>query len=186
MMKLNTLFVAALCAGALLTSCDPKTAQENQLKYTHTSLADGDAFQFFEIVGAKAVYEVDYATYAESASASSQTKQLSAKVKEVYGAILPGLDSIAIVNQVDFPVKGAEVFKATPAAADSTGTVTAAFSDEAYVHHVQHEAAIVKEQFTRLTRNTNKGLQDFAKANLEKVTELFTLAGGKEDEHAHH
>ena len=47
-MKLNTLLIAA-CAGVfVMTSCNP-SAQENQLKYTHTTLVDGDAYQFFQI-----------------------------------------------------------------------------------------------------------------------------------------
>lgn len=199
-MKFNTLFVAGICATALLASCNPQTAKENQLKFTHTSLADGDAFHFFQVVGAKAVYEADYATYAETAATSPQTKELAAKVKEVYTSIIPTLDSLATANQVDFPIKGGEVFVAPQAevaqhahvadsAADAHEAHAAhghAYSDEAYVHHVQHESATIKEQLERLSRNTNKGLRAFAEANIEKVAELFKLAGGKEDAHAHH
>lgn len=208
-MKLNTLFVAGVCASALLASCNPQTAKDNQLKYTHTSLADGDAFQFFQVVGGKVVYEADYASYVETAATSSQVKQLAAKVKEVYSSIIPTLDSLATVNQVDFPVKGAALFVA-PGAADAVastahhheadsahadhGTHTehaahghsAGYSDEAYLHHVQHETAVIKDQFERLSRNTNKGLRTFAEDNTEKIAELFKLAGGKEDAHAHH
>lgn len=206
-MKLNTLFVAGICASALLASCNPQTAKENQLKYTHTSLADGDAFQFFQVVGGKAVYEADYASYVETAATSSQAKQLAVKVKEVYGSIIPTLDSLATANQVDFPIKGAKLFAAPRAStvavaehnhdADSTHEGhdhsdhaahghSAGYSDEAYLHHVQHEAAVVKDQFERLSRNTNVGLRTFAQANTEKIAELFKLAGGKEDAHAHH
>ncbi len=194
-MKLNTLFVASVCAGALLASCNPKTANENQLKFTHTSLVDGDAFQFFQLVGAKVAYEVDQATYVAGVATSPQAKEVAAKVKDVYGSLLSTLDSLATSNQVDFPIKGAAPFVAPQAGgaivetlADSTSAPVAsvAFSDEGYVHHVQHEAAIIKDQFDRLSRNTNKGLRDFAQANLKKVNEVFTLAGGKEDAHAHH
>ena len=45
-MKLNTLFVAAVLASTTLSSCVFKTADERQLKYTHTSLVDGDAYAF--------------------------------------------------------------------------------------------------------------------------------------------
>ncbi|TDS17280.1 hypothetical protein [Sphingobacterium paludis] len=204
-MKFKTLFVAGVCASALLASCNPQTAKENQLKYTHTSLADGDAFQFFEIVGAKVVYEADYAKYAQTAATSAQVRQLAAKAQEVYAAIIPGLDSLAILKQVDFPVKGAQPFAAPhetvhsaahqnhaadSATADLHATAShdhaGAYSDESYMHHVQHEAAAIKDQFERLTRNTDKDLRSFAKANVEKVNELFVMAGGKEDAHAHH
>ncbi|KGE15887.1 hypothetical protein [Sphingobacterium deserti] len=204
-MKFKTLFVAGVCASALLASCNPQTAKENQLKYTHTSLADGDAFQFFQIVGAKVVYEADYAKYAQTAATSAKAKQLAAKAEEVYGAIIPGLDSLAILKQVDFPVKGAKPFAAphenvhsaahqNPVADSATTDLHAAaghdhgagYSDDGYTHHVQHEAAVIKEQLQRLTRNTDKDLRSFAEANVEKVNELFVMAGGKEDAHAHH
>lgn len=200
-MKFNTLFVAGVCASALFASCNPQTAKENQLKYTHTSLADGDAFQFFQVVGGKVVYEADYAAYVETVATSSQAKQLAAKVKEVYAGIIPTLDSLAVVNQIDFPIKGAAVFAKPETATvehvhatDSASTEHAAaghahgatYSDAEYLHHVQHETAKIKDQFERLSHNTNKGLRTFAKENLEKVAELFTLAGGKEDAHTHH
>lgn len=187
-MKFNTLFVAAVCASALLVSCNPKTATDNQLNFTQTTLVDGDAYQFFQIVGAKAVYEADYAGYVETVANSSQAKQVAAKSKEVYASLLPAMDSLAIVNQVVFPIRGAEVFKAEEfgVAADSAGTDVKVYSDEAYLLHAQNEAAAVKKQIERIVRNTNAGLQDFAKANLEKVSELYILAGGKEEAHAGH
>lgn len=203
-MKLNTLFVAAVSAGALLaTSCNPKTAQENQLSLTHTSLADGDAYQFFQLVGAKVVYENDYAAYVTGVAGASQAKQLAAKVQEVYGSLIPALDSLATIKHVDFPIKGAEKFVASGEVetlaeevvgddSDSTevevvATVAStAYSDEAYIQHVQHEAKIVKDQIERMTRNTDKDVRAFAEEHLEKVKEVFTLAGGQEDAHAHH
>ena len=45
---------------------------------------------------------------------------------------------------------------------------------------------MVKDQLQRMTRNTDKDVRAFAEENVEKVAELFTLAGGKEDAHAHH
>jgi len=181
-MKLNTLFVASVCAAALFASCNPQTAKENQLKYTHTSLADGDAFHFFQVVGGKLVFEADYAASVEKSASSDKDKQLAAKVKEVYGAILPVLDSLATANQVDFPIKGAAKF--TEVAADSTHAATAHTAD--YAQHVQHETAVVKDLFERLSHNTNVGLRTFAAENLEKIAEIYTLAGGKAEAHAHH
>ncbi|HLT88746.1 MAG TPA: hypothetical protein VKZ57_14240 [Sphingobacterium sp.] len=205
-MKLNTLFVVGVCASTLLASCNPKTATERQLNLTHTTLVDGDAYQFFQLVGSKVVYENDYAAYAVGVANSSQAKQLAAKAQEIYSSLIPGLDSLAIAKQVDFPIKGAAKFAASEEVetvaivqdevdlADSieeeevvvANVASASYSDDAYIHHVQHEAAIVKDQLQRMTRNTDKDVRAFAEANLEKVTELFALAGGQEDAHAHH
>lgn len=213
-MKLNTLFVVGVCAGTLLVSCNPKTAQEHQLKYTHTSLVDGEAYQFFQLVGAKAVYENDYASYAANVASSSQAKELATKAQELYSSLIPALDSLATEKQVDFPIKKAAKFVApgeevveeeeilataedvSEEDADSLQQVieevkkapkaTVSYSDEAYVHHVQQEIAVVKDQLQRMTGNTDKDIRSFAEANLEKVAELFTLAGGEEDVHAGH
>src|SRR5690606_39831679 len=62
-MKLNTLFVVGVCATTLFMSCGSETAQEKQLRLTHTTLVDGDTYQFFQLVGAKVIYEKDYASY---------------------------------------------------------------------------------------------------------------------------
>ncbi|SJN17705.1 hypothetical protein [Sphingobacterium sp. JB170] len=188
-MRFNTLFVASVCASALLASCNPKTAEKNQLKYTHTSIVDGDAYEFFKVVGSKLVYESDYAAYAASVAKSPQAKQLAEKVNEVYSALIPAVDSLATQNQVDFPIKGAEVFKSpVVAAVDSVETEHAvkAYSDEAYIHHVLHEVTIIKDRFERLSRNTGMELREFGSENEEKINEIFTLAGGKADEHGHH
>ncbi len=209
-MKLNTLFVVGVCASTLLASCNPKTATERQLNLTHTTLVDGDAYQFFQLVGAKVVYENDYAAYAAGIANSSQAKQLAAKAQEVYSSLIPGLDSLAIAKQVDFPIKRAAEFVVSEeigtvkivheAVEDDTDSVeveeeeevavahvaSASYSDDAYIHHVQHEVAVVKDQLQRMTRSTDKEVRAFAEANLEKIAELYTLAGGKEDAHAHH
>lgn len=178
-MKLNTLFVVGVCASALLASCNPvKTGNERQLANNNTTLIDGDAYQFFQKVSARAVYEHDQAAYVAQVATSSQAKQVAAKAEEVYGALIPVLDSLATVNQVDFPIKGAAKFDA--ASLDST------FSDEAYVQHVQEETAIVKGQIERMAHDTDKGLRAFAHQYQESVNELFTLAGGKAEAHGHH
>lgn len=198
-MKLNTLLIAAACAGTfMMTSCNP-TAQENQLKYTHTTLVDGDAYQIFQIVGEKIPYEADYATYAEGVASSAQAKELAGKVKEVFTDIIPNLDTLATRFQVGFPIRGAKEFSASTelqavavTETDSTATDVApaplakVYSDESYVHHVQHEVAEIKKQFKRLSRNTNKDLRDYAASQLERLDELYKLAGGQEDDHSHH
>ena len=60
------------------------------------------------------------------------------------------------------------------------------YSDQEYLSHIQHQVALVKEQFRRLSRNTNKDLRDFAQSQTETVAQLFTAVGGKADAHAHH
>lgn len=203
-MKLNTLFVVGVCAATFLGSCSPKTAEERQLNLTHKTLVDGDAYQFFQLVGSKTVYENDYASYAAGVANSSQAKQVAAKSQEVYSSLIPKLDSLATVKHVDFPVKGSAKFlvpsAVKPGATEQEDLVdtaeiedlavpqqaSATYSDGAYIQHVQHEAAVVKDQLKRMTRNTDKDIRAFAEENLQKVTELFTLAGGQEDAHAHH
>lgn len=204
-MKLSTLFVVGVCASTFLVSCGSNHADKTQLSITHTTLVDGDAYAFFQLVGAKAVYENDYAAYVAGVANSSEAKQLAAKVQEVYSEMIPGLDSLAITKQVDFPIKGAEKFVAPDAKApiardeapaDSATnaeavsipatTTTFAYSDAAYIQHVQTEAALVKEQLQRMTRSTDADVQAFAEKNLDKVKSLFALAGGKEDANTQH
>lgn len=198
-MKLNTLLIAAAFAGTFLTMSCNRTAQEKQLKYTHTTLVDGDAYQIFQIVGAKMPYEVDYATYAEGVASSAQARELAGKVKEVFTDILPNLDELATKNQVDFPIRGAKEFEApienqSVVEADSIQTdaavapavVAETYSNEGYVLHVRNELAEIKKQFKRLSRNTNRELRDYAASQLDRLDELYKLAGGQEDEHAHH
>lgn len=210
-MKLNTLFIVGACASTLLASCNLKTTKHNQLSLAHTTLVDGDAYEFFQLVGGKAVYESEYAAHVTGIAGSSQARQLAEKAQEVYSSMIPSLDSLAIAKQMDFPIRGAAQFEVpgeTPVAepavqeidndeedADledevieepNTRTVTPSYSDAGYIEHVQHEAGLVKEQVRRMTRNTDREVRAFAETNLPKVTELFTLAGGQEDEHAHH
>ena len=188
-MKLNTLFVAGVCASTLLVSCNPiKTAKQKQLSNTHTSLMDGDAYQFVELVGAKAVYENDYAAYAEKVAVSAQAKQLAAKAQEVYGSIIPDLDSLVTAKQGDFPIIGAAKFVAPGVREASTVVDSSAvqqpeavYSDAAYALHVQQEAAEVKNRVERMLHNTDADFRAFAKAHLEGVSALYAAAGGKEE-----
>ncbi|MGN0004328.1 MAG: hypothetical protein ACI35V_12930 [Sphingobacterium composti] len=184
-MKFNTLFVAAICAGTLMTSCVNDTAKENQLKYTHTSLVDGDAFSYFQIIGETALDGVKYAEYAEQ-SGDAKSTDIASKVKAFYSQLIPALDSLATSKQVDFPIKGIPQGhgEADTTSADSTAHEAHAHFD--YVHHAQHELATVKDKLKRLTRNTDKDVQAFAKEQFTIVTDLYTQVGGKEDAHAHH
>ena len=140
---------------------------------------------------------------------SAKAKEVAGKVAQVFGEILPQMDSLATKFHVDFPIRGVELYStetataATPAApvaeADTAAHDSAVdaepvvlakhadvYSDDAYLQHIQHQVAVVKEQFRRLSRNTNKELRDFAQGKAETIAELYTAVGGKEDAHAHH
>lgn len=193
-MKLNTLFVAAICAGTLLNSCVNKTAQERQLAYTQTSLVDGDAFFAIQKIGEAALVGSQYAERA-GASADANGQAVAGKVKSFYDQLIPELDRIATLVQVDFPIKGIpaidaeESVEADTASTDTTNVaqeVAAPQTNGDYVSQAQDEIAIIKEQLKRMTRNTNVDIQQFAKAQLETANELFTAIGGKEEAHAHH
>ena len=193
-MKLNTLFVAAICAGTLLNSCVNKTAQERQLAYTQTSLVDGDAFFAIQKIGEAALVGSQYAERA-GASADANGQAVAGKVKAFYDQLIPELDRIATLVQVDFPIKGIpaidaeESVEADTASTDTTNVaqeVAAPQTNGDYVSQAQDEIAIIKEQLKRMTRNTNVDIQQFAKAQLETANELFTAIGGKEEAHAHH
>lgn len=193
-MKLNTLFVAAICAGTLLNSCVNKTAQERQLAYTQTSLVDGDAFFAIQKIGEAALVGSQYAERA-GASADANGQAVAGKVKAFYDQLIPELDRIATLMQVDFPIKGIPAIDAEESVeADTASTDTTNVAQEVaapqthgdYVSQAQDEIAIIKEQLKRMTRNTNVDIQQFAKAQLETANELFTAIGGKEEAHAHH
>ncbi len=186
-MKFNTFFVAAICAGALMTSCDYRM-NDHQLKFTHMTLADGDAYAFFQVVGETALDGVKYAEYAEN-SGDAKAAEVAGKVKAYYNQLLPSLDSLATQNHVDFPIKGIPQGHADT---DSTAVDSVANTQQVahahfdYVQHAQHEIATVKERLKRLSRNTNGDLKDFAKHQYDLVSHLFTEIGGKEDAQAHH
>ncbi|MCA5005284.1 hypothetical protein [Sphingobacterium bovistauri] len=185
-MKFNTLFVAAICAGSLMTSCVHDTAKENQLKFTHTSLVDGDAFAYIQTVGETALDGVKYAEYAEK-SGDAKAVEIASQVKAFYTQLLPELDSLSTVNNVDFPIKGIPQGHGesdTTATVDSTAQVAHQHFD--YVHHAQHEISVVKDKLKRMTRNTNQDVQNFGKKQLVLASELYTQIGGKEEAHGHH
>lgn len=178
-MKLNTLFVAAVCASTLLSSCVFKTAEENQLQYTHTSLVDGDAYAVIQKVNEVAIEGTRYAEFAEAAG---ESKDVAVKVKGFYAQFLPQLDSVA--TEFDVILNPVPVFVSPTA--DSTATESVAHAHEGYVQHAQHEIAVIKEQLNRLVNNTNPTLQKFAKDHLALANELYAAIGGKEEAHAHH
>lgn len=185
-MKFNTLFVAAICAGSLMTSCVHDTAKQNQLSLTHTSLVDGDAFSYIQIIGETALDGVKYAEYAET-TGDAKSLEIAGKVKAFYTQLLPSLDSLATVNQVDFPIKGIpQGHGESDSTATADSTAHAAHSHFDYVHHAQHEIATVKDKLKRMTRNTNEDVQAFGKKQLSLANDLYTAIGGKEEAGGHH
>lgn len=197
-MKFLKLFALSGCAVFFLSSCDFSVGKKKQLKYNHTTLTDTDGYRFFQTVGGIAAYEVDYADYAGNNATSANAKDLASKSKEVYSELLPLLDSLATKFQVDFPIRGAEVFdqaqfedvnvQEAETEADSTDTetiveeVTSLFEDKSYAAHVKASAEEVLEQFDRLSRNTNNELRDFSNTELRnKIENLYQTAGGGEE-----
>lgn len=196
-MKFLKLFALSGCAVFFLSSCDFSVGKKKQLEYNHTTLTDTDGYRFFQTVGSIAAYEVDYADYAGNNATNANAKDLASKSKEVYAELLPLLDSLATKFQVDFPIKGGEVFdqaqfenlnvQEVEAEADSTDTeiveeVTSLFEDEDYAAHVKANAEEVLEQFDRLSRNTNNELRDFSNTELKnKIEDLYQTAGGGEE-----
>ncbi|WP_133228677.1 hypothetical protein [Sphingobacterium corticibacter] len=194
-MKINTILAVGACAGILFTtSCQP-SMKEQQLKYTHTTQVDGDAYLALQTIGAKVPYETDYATYVENNSSVGENRALAAKVRATLSEMIVDLDTLATRYNVDFPIRGGKQFHAeneshSVAVADSTVAHTSAAhsdaSDEHYAHHVQHEVALIKDHFTRLSRNTNKDLRDYAASKLDALSTLYKDAGGKEEAGGHH
>jgi len=204
-MKLNTLIVATVFASTTLSSCVFKTADERQLKYTHTTLVDGDAYAFFRNVGTIAPYEVSYADHVSKAG-NPHAKEVAGKVSQFFVELLPEMDRLATKFHVDFPILGTATYQDSQKenqevlqSNDSTNlddsvaltdlkqaTSNSTYSDEAYLHHVQDQLAIVNIHFKRLSRNTNKELRDFAQSKTETISQLYTAIGGEEDAHAHH
>lgn len=193
-MKLNTLFVAAICAGTLLNSCVNKTAQERQLAYSQTSLIDSDAFFAIQKIGEAALVGTQHAERANVA-ADANGQAVAGKVKAFYDQLIPELDRIATVVQMDFPIKGIPPIEAEENIAtrdeviDSTAIIEETVPvqpQKDYVQQAQNEIAIIKEQLGRMTRNTNEDIQQFAKAQLETANEVFAAIGGKVGAPTHH
>ncbi|UIR56655.1 hypothetical protein LZQ00_02290 [Sphingobacterium sp. SRCM116780] len=183
-MKFNKLFVAvAVCGSSLLASCNYQTGLDNQYKNSRASLADGDAYAMFKLVGEQGNYLVNLAKFAETKSTSAETKALSAKIQETYGTILPQLDSLALSLHVNDPMRGVPAFQAPiELGADST----AAFNDHAYSALVAKVQAEVNSKLVKESQNTNADINHFSHESLEKLEEVYKLAGGKVDEHEHH
>lgn len=176
-MKLNTLFVLAVCTGTLMSSCVFKTAEENQFRYTHTSLVDGDAFAVLQHVNETAVNAVKLA---EVAAQDAEMQNTSARLKDFYGQFIVSLDSISnrfdvILNPVPSPEMNVSL------EVDSLGEeIVSTAVDLNFNHKAQEDVLFVKSQLERLLRNTNKDLQVFANQQLTKANVLYSEVWGDE------
>jgi len=189
-MKINKFVASIVCVSAFFASCSNKTAEQNQIKYTHTSRVDGDAFHFFQVVASKVPYEVGYASHVNTVGASSKAKAVATEIEKVYGDLFPQLESIATEFYVEIPLRGAAKFvtdEGTVDAQDSTEVApVVVFNEESYLKHTVEEQALVIEQFKRLSRNTNKKLRDFAVEKLPALEELYVSSGGVIEKEDHH
>lgn len=181
----HTSLVAASVVAFTLGSCTlhgGEAVSRNKLIVNATGV-DSEGFTFLKTGHEKAVLETELAKYVQSAPASAQARALAGRVIETYQGIIPGLEELATGLYVILPDPGMPGFEAPHHfAADSVS----GFDSNAYIAHVQHEQALILEQFRRASRNTVKEVQHFAKEQLPAVKTLFADAGGQEDHGAHH
>ncbi len=181
----HTSLVAASVVAFTFGSCtlhDGEAVSRNKL-YANATDVDSEGFTFLKTGHEKAVLETELAKYVQSSAASAQAKALAGRVIETYREIIPGLQELATGLYVVLPDPGMPAFQVPHHfAADSI----AGFDSEAYIAHVQHEQALMLEQFKRASRNTVKPVQHFAHEQLPAVKTLYADAGGQEDHGAHH
>lgn len=176
-MKLNTLFVLAVCTSTLMSSCVFKTAQENQFRYTHTSLVDGDAFVAIQHVNETAINGIKLA---ELVSNDGKSQNTSSSVTDFYSQFLVQLDSISnkfdvILNPVPSPV-----MKVTSVVDSVEGNTEVIAETWNYDQEAKEGVLFVKGQLERLSSNTNEDLQVFAKKQLALANELYSQVWGNE------
>lgn len=176
-MKLNTLFVLAVCTSTLMSSCVFKTAQENQFRYTHTSLVDGDAFVALQHVNETAVNGVKLAEFAANDAGS---QKVSSSMKDFYTHFKVQLDSISnrfdvILNPVPAPEMKMSMLADT---VESNTTIVA--EDWDYNQRAKEDILLVKNQLERLLRNTNGDLQVFANRQLTTIDQVYSQLWGTE------
>lgn len=206
-MKRTRLFlIGAMAITVTFASCgyDNGKVGKEQL-YNNATFVDTEGFRFFKTAHEKAAYELAHAQYALSQGVSGEAQVLAEKIVGTYADLLPELEELGVAKQVIADDPGAFVFNAEEhyelitaepivaeelegeaAPAVTENTTSTAFNSEAYIAHVQKEQAAILDQFERASRNTDKDLRKFATDRLDIIKEIYTLAGGHVDEHAHH
>ncbi len=182
MRRSKLLFIAAVGGVLFLGACGNGNANK-ALLYNNATNVDSEGFDFFKTVHEKAAFELELAKHAASVSSSSEVKALTAKITEVYGAMIPELENMAVEAKVVLPDPGTPAFQLPEKlATDSLG----GFDDHAYLDHFVHAQKAILNQFKRVDRNTLILLNDYAAEKLPVVEELYAMAGGEEDHGAHH
>lgn len=175
----------ALPLVVAVSSCTRHAGEpaKRSLLLNNETNVDTEGYMFFKLAHEKAVYEVQLAKYVQSVASSAATKNLASKISDLYGEMIPELETLATTFHVVLPDPGIPGFAMPHHFATDSLT---SFNNEAYAAHVQHEQSTILEQFNRASRNTAKPLKDYAKEKLPAVKEVFALAGGHEDHGAHH
>lgn len=185
-MKRTGLFLmGALAIGFACSSCGNADQVGKQQLYSNATLVDSEGFTFFKTTYEKAAYELAHAQYALGQGVSADAKAIADQVVATYTALLPELEQLAADKQVVVPDPGALTFNASEASAVED-SVAVQFDAASYVAHVQKEHKELINQFKRVSRNTDKDLRKFGSENIAAIKEIYTLAGGHEDESAHH
>lgn len=183
-MKRTRLFlIGAMAITVTFASCgyDNGKVGKEQL-YNNATFVDTEGFTFFKTAHEKAAYELAHAQYALSQGVSGDARALAEKIVATYTDLLPELEELGAAKQVIADDPGAFVFNAE----EHYEVLTAEFDQNTYVAHVQKEQAAILNQFERASRNTDKDLRKFTTDRLDIIKEIYTLAGGHVDEHAHH
>ena len=182
-MKINKLFIVAACASTLFASCG-ETAANRQRQYANASLADGDAFAMIKFVGENGNYLVNLADVAAKQSASTEVKNVAAKIKEAYATVLPELDGLAKELHVGEAQRGVPALQVPVSIAGSDST--AVFNDKAFLALIVEKQGEINSRLSHEEHNTNKAVIHISEESLKKVEEIYKLAGGKVEEHGHH
>lgn len=186
MMKLkNNFLVATSLAVFVLGSCTRHSGEpvRRALLYNNESHIDTEGYVFFKLVHEKAQFEAELAKHVQGSTASAEAKNLAAKIAEAYEPVAVELENLASEFSVVLPAPGRPGFSVPHHFdTDTLGN----FSSEGYIAHVRHEQAAIIEQLSRVDRNTNKALRQYAEGKLPVVKTLFAAAGGVEDHGAHH
>ncbi|MFC7523630.1 DUF4142 domain-containing protein [Parapedobacter sp. GCM10030251] len=184
-MKLRNIFLMALPLVAAVSSCTRHAGEpaKRSLLLNNETNVDTEGYLFFKLAHEKAVYEVQLAKYVQSVGASAATKNLASKISDLYGEMIPELETLASAFHVVLPDPGIPGFSMPHHFATDSLT---GFNNEAYTAHVQHEQGAILEHFNRVSRNTSKTLKAYANEKLPAVKEVFALAGGHEEHGAHH
>jgi hypothetical protein len=186
-MKRTRLFLAGALAviGFMASSCSHENEPvARQHLYNNSTLVDGEGFTFFKVTYEKASSELAHAKYVLEQGVTSDAKAVAEQVVATYSELLPKLEQLAIDNHVILQEVVATGHVHEHAAMDSTHEVS--FDAAAYVTHVQHEQKELINQFERASRNTNKELRSLSAEYLAAIKSIYSLAGGHEEEGAHH